>query len=303
MPIQMGKKPQAGKPAGGGKAVAGAVAGAGAGQAVSIRPSDQVSEGLLDDVDARIESVIFTLEGPPNYNAGDNVPLFVKMHLVPAEGDEVDQWWSAGDSSKFQPSEDGLSVVRVKGTGGLGQGTNAAILFRSLVDAGFPEDRMTGIDVLPGTVAHFRRIAAPKRSGLPRQEGKPDATVLAVEKIISLPWEQPKANKPTGKPPAGLLKGAPTPAAKAKAAPEPKEEEAGDVTDLAAEVVNLIIEKAGDAVEAAKLPPKAFTILAQPRFKPHRTEILALLNDAEFLTAASEAGAFQYDGEQVAAAE
>lgn len=274
MAIQMGKKS-------GGTAKANA-----SGAAMSLRPSEQVSEGLIDDMDVTFESLEFTLEAPPNYSSGDTVPLFIRAHLVPTEGEEIDQWWSCGDSSKFQPSDDGKEAVRVKGSGGIGSGTNAAVLFRSFVDGGFPEDRMTAnLTCLEGTVAHVRQLAQPKRKGLPRQEQEQrERTILCVEKVIKLPWEK------------GAGKGSTTASAKPSANGETTPEE------LAVEAIQAILEKTGGPVELKKLPAKAFLVLSQPQFKQHKKAILALLNDQDFIAAGAEEEAYSFDGEQVAPA-
>jgi hypothetical protein len=293
MPIQMQKK--AGQQAGAG---AGKQSGAPAGQRgamaegspVSLRPSDQVSEGLLDDCDVTFESFIFTLEAPPNYNAGDAVPLFVKASLAVDGGETVEQWWSAGDSSKFQPSEDGDTAVRVKGSGGLGQGTNAAALFRSIVDAGFPEDKITaGLSCFVGMNAHMQQVAM-NRKGLPAQEGKRPSTTLLVAKINRLPWEQAGKVAPKGKAATSTKT---TPAT--RTAPAASN---GDVTDDAAAIIATILAKG--PCKSASLPAKAFPHLAG---KANRADILNLLKDADFLVAASEAGHFQFDGETVSANE
>jgi hypothetical protein len=261
MPINLKK--------GGSKAVASE-----GGQAVSLRPSDQVSEGLLDDMDVTMSDWQFTLEGPPNYNSGDAVPLFIKVTLSPDEGDSTYQWWSAGDSAKFQPSEDGKEARRVKGSGGLGQGTNAAILFRSIADAGFPEDKMTAnLGCFEGMRAHVKRIAAPKRSGLPQQEGRGLSTVLAVEKILQLPWEKKAAPK-AGAAASSKKTSSPAPAATSNGD--------ADVNDLAMAVLQTVLEKT-NPIAITKIPMAAFKILSQEEYKPHRSDILLLLKDEEFL--------------------
>lgn len=286
MAIQMVKK---------GAAASGKSAASGSGQAMSLRPSDQVSEGLIDDMDVTFETLEFTLEAPPNYSSGDSVPLFVKAHLVPVEGEPLDQWWSAGDSSKFQPSDDGKSAVRVKGSGGIGSGTNVAALFRSIVDAGFPEDRITGdLSCFEGMVAHVRQVAQPKRKGLPRQEeNQRERTILCVEKIVKLPWE---TGKGAGRAGAGT-------SASASASASSKSNGESSDEELALEVVAAILEKAGGPVDAKKLPAKAFLVLSQPKFKQHKSGILKLLGDAEFVSGGAESGAYDFDGEQVSPAQ
>lgn len=296
MPTKIGKASNSG-------AKESATSNGGGGTELSLKPSDQVSEGLLDDMDVTFEDMVFTLEQPPNYTSqSDKVSMFLKVHLKPTDGsDETDQYYSAGDSRKFQPSEDGKTAVRMSGSGGMGQGTNAAVLFRSIVDAGFPEDKITAsLTCFEGIVAHVRRIAV-ERKGLPQQEGKRPSTVLAVEKIIKLPWENKSPNGSSGKSKSSTPapSGSKSPASNSK---EPSENsENSELSDEATAVLAEVLNVEGKAIKKSQLAAKAFKILAS--HKDHRTEILTLYKNDDFLSQAAENLGATYDGEVLAPAE
>lgn len=279
------------------EAVAGAGAGGG-GTAVSLRPSDQVSEGLIDDFDALFKELRFTLESPPGYaekSSNDRVSLFVKAILVDqSDQKEYEHFWSAGDSSRFMPSEDGTSANRMKGSGGLGNSTNLAIVMRSIVDAGFPEDKITAeITCFEGMVAHMKRIAV-ARKGLLKQEGQREQTCLAVEKILKMPWENKQAAaRPTA------AKSSPT-TSKATGAVTPSSNGDADVSDEALEVLMEVVEAEGKPVKKSALAVKSFKVLAN--HKESRTAILTLFKDDDMLLALAEAGGLTFDGETIAAA-
>lgn len=178
-----------------------------AGGAVSFRPSDQqAGGGLIDDVDVTLISLRFV---EWNYGGKIETPVpALQVKMKDAEGEEHEQYFSAGDAKFLMPSEDGLQILNRPGSSrsGLNDNANASIFIASIVNAGFPEDRITNsIDCFEGLAAHVKRIAQPKRGGLINPGGgKPgrEATVLTVESIISLPWEKSKM-------PAAAVKGAP----------------------------------------------------------------------------------------------
>lgn len=282
-------KPGAAKPTG--KAQPGQPAG---GNVISLRPSDQQQGGLLDDVDVTFTDVNFV-----EYDYGGSIStpvLALHATLLDGEGKANEQYWSAGDLSRFQPSEDGLSIVAVGASKGLNNNTNAAALLRSVVDAGFPEDKFGdgSVDVLEGLVAHVNRVAQPKRAGIQTGADKKfDPTVLVVTKVVKLPWEK------------GSPKGAATPktagtagkTAASTAAASPSEGDS-DLTTEAAETLVLVLGENNGSIPKAKLAGKLFKPLMK---NANRGELLKLLTDDEFLANGAEYG-WEYDGETITAA-
>ena len=143
---------------------------------------------------------------PDTFTAGgaglnDVNATFIKNRFVQcelqAEGEKttVLQYFSAGDLKRFQPSEDGRQLEKVGSAETLNNNTNFNTLIKSIRDAGFPSDKLDtedqGIGALDGLYAHVIQIPQQKRAGL---EGSKDGkTVMVVDKIIKLPWENTTA--------------------------------------------------------------------------------------------------------------
>lgn len=291
-------------------------------QYASLNPEDFTSGGLLDDVDVRFESCRFT---EWDYNGAVDHPvlalLVVMKYADPATGQEAsaDQYYSAGELSRFYPSEDGSHAVAVAGSKGLAGGTNSAILIKSVIDAGFPVDQFGDGDVskMEGLVAHINRIAQPKRGGriTGQTQSGYEATVAVVTKIHTMPWEvtapqtrpAPKAmaaragagapalSKSTGVPGRGAA-GVGRPAPARAGTPTTAAQEASDVSEEAAGILLAILENKGGTVAKMSIPPASFKLLAG---NPNRSEILNLLADDEFLGV--EDYGWSFDGKQVTA--
>lgn len=170
---------------------------------LSLRPSTFTAGGsLIDDVDATVIRARFEMF---DYGGkSDSVPSPTLMLILKDKEDvEHTQYYSAGDASRFAPSEDnnadlnGINLVPLGDNSAMNGGCNAALLLNSLVQAGFPEDKLDSGDsrVLEGLVGHWNRVPQPKRSNLPKKEGQREAMILICSSIISLPGEaKPKPN-------------------------------------------------------------------------------------------------------------
>lgn len=293
-------------------------------QYASLNPEDFTSGGLLDDVDVTFESSRFV---EWDYNGTIDRPvlalLVVMKYADPATGQEAsaDQYYSAGELSRFYPSEDGSHAVAVAGSKGLAGGTNSAILIKSVIDAGFPVDQFGDGDVsrMEGLVAHINRIAQPKRGGriTGQTQSGYEATVAVVTKIHQMPWEAaapqsrpapkamaaragagaPASSKSGPAVPGRAAPGVGRPAPPRAGTPTTAAQEASDVTEEAAGILMAILENKGGTVAKMSIPPASFKLLAG---NPNRSEILNLLADDEFL--AVEDYGWQFDGKQVTSA-
>jgi hypothetical protein len=168
---------------------------------ISLRPSSfTAGGGLIDDADVEITKARFVqydFEGK-----SENGPsLCLMLVLADTEKNDHVQYFSAGNLAYFVPSEDpknpdlnGITIVKVGDKESLNGGTNTAIMLNSLVQAGFPEDKMDAGDVrvLEGLVGHVNRVPQPKRSNIAKKEGQRDPMVLVFTKILSMPGEQKK---------------------------------------------------------------------------------------------------------------
>jgi hypothetical protein len=255
-------------------------AGAGSGRAatppagmVSLKPSDQQQGGILDDVDVTFTECSFV---EYDYNGKVDKPtLALKVVMNDGEADHV-EYFSAGDLARFQPSEDGKYVVAVAGAKGLNSNSNCGIFLKSLVDMGFPEDRVTGkVDVFEGINAHVNRIAQPKRSGLQRTSER-EPTVLVVTKIHKMPWDV--AGKKTKTAPAPAVNG----------------ESTDDVTEEAIGVLLQVLEAKGGSVKRSGIAAASFKFLAG---NANRAGILKLLTDDDFI--GTEDMGWEYDGQTI----
>jgi len=160
-----------------------------------LNPSEFVDGGMLNDIDVLFKSARFSMF---DYGGKAEAVPALKIELVPDGEDDVkEQYWSAGGADKWQPSEDGKRLLPIGSATHLNTNTNIYPLLKSLVDAGFPSDKLgDDISVLDGLKAHVTRI--PITRNISRDDGaKKDQTVLIVSKIINLPWET--SAKTTGK--------------------------------------------------------------------------------------------------------
>src|SRR3990167_6088446 len=134
-----------------------------AGQTAGLKPSEFVEGGgVVSDVDVGLKEVAFVLWDYNGRAPVRNPAIMAKM--VEDEGTEHVQYWSAGQSKDWMPSEDGKKLVAVGSGSGLNSGSNAGILLTSIVNAGFPEDKIgDDITVFQGMRCHVIRVPAPKR--------------------------------------------------------------------------------------------------------------------------------------------
>lgn len=255
-------------------------------EGASLKPSEMTEgTGLIDDVDATWKECSFEMF---DYGGKVSQPVpALKAVLETDDGEEVEQFWSMGASKDWIPSDDGKRLIAVGSATTLKSSSNGAILLTSLVNAGFPEDKIgDDIGVFEGMVAHMVRIPAPKRPGLkrqPREDGREyEQTILTVGEIITLPWEKKKAK---GAPKKTAAKGAPKKAA-AKKAEAPADD---DVNEAAVGFMMAALAEAGDeGLTKKELPTKAFQALKDD---PNRNAIVQLVYQDEFL----ESGPWNYE--------
>ena len=170
------------------------------GKGIGLKPSEFAEGGgLLDNITAKWKQCRFVMW---DYNGNGPMSPALKV-TMDVDGDEAEQYWSAGRAEDWAPSKDGTTLVSVGTARGINKGSNLAILISSIIEAGFPEDKLDdNCTVFEGMVAHMVRVPAPKRTGIvktPRADGKTfEATILVVDKIEQLPGEK-KGAKTTAK--------------------------------------------------------------------------------------------------------
>ena len=241
-----------------------------AGQTVSFKPSTFVAGGaLISDIDVTWAEVRFA---EFDYNGKIPVPIpTIMAKLVDDDGVETIQYWSVGSSDDWSPSEDGKKLIAASGATVIKDSCNGAILMNSIVNAGFPEDKMNDNDItatFQGMKTHVIRQAAPKRNIVkePRADGRVyEDTVLVVSKIIALPWEK---------------KGV---AAKGAAKPQSAGATSGDGDELSTKAVGLVMEilaTEGKPVPKQQLVTKVFQAV---KSDPDRNKLVQLVHSDQFL--------------------
>lgn len=253
------------------------------GQTALLKPGSFVEGGgLISDVDVVFQEVKFAMW---DYNGSipvANPAVMVKM--TEEDGTEHVQYWSAGQSKDWVASDDGKKLVAVGNASGINSSSNAGILLTSIINAGFPEDRVTDdIGVFQGMKCHVIRQAAPKRNVVkqPRADGRVyEDTVLIVSKINQLPWEK---------------KGAATKTAAGKAATPTAVENDGDaIAAKATDVVMEILTAEGKGIPKQQLVTKVFQAA---KSDPDRNKLVQMVHKDEFLSN----GPWAYSGGVVSA--
>jgi len=163
---------------------------------ISMSPDDFVEGGgLLDDVDVKVVKSRWTMFTYPNSDI--SVPAL--EWVVQAEGSDetVNQIWSVGSAKDFlpNPSDDGATLIPVGTATGIRKSSNVAVLLNSLINAGFPKDKMAdgNAGVFEGLECHILRRPAPKRPGLKKPAREFEETIPEVSQIHKLPWEGGKS--------------------------------------------------------------------------------------------------------------
>jgi hypothetical protein len=244
---------------------------------VSFRPDSYVEGGgLLGDVDVTFVSCEFLL-WDYNGNSPNSVPAFKAELEVDGQEEHVEQYFSCGKDTDWEPSEDGKSLVPIGKATGLNKNCNFAMLVNSMIEAGFPADKIDNdCSIFEGLVAHVVRVPEPKRPGLvrqPRADGKEyEKTIMVVDSIIKLPWEGKNAKKGTG----AAKKG--TTAAKGKEA-----EETGGDDEIKEKVQGAIMEilaKNPKGIDKKKLAGEVFKYFKDD---PDKQACVKLAYDDDFL--------------------
>ena len=165
---------------------------------VNIRP-DLAGEGggLLDDFDGIIADLKFVMT---DYDGSMPEPVPVGQITFDIDGEEIIQLYSVGGSGDFAPDDTGRGLKKLKSKSALTKTCKYVMLVDSLVQAGFPINRMDAKDCssIIGTKGHFLRKAV-EYKGLKRKRDDRESTVLLCTKIITLPGEGEVKGKAKGK--------------------------------------------------------------------------------------------------------
>lgn len=252
----------------------------------SLKPDTYTAGGLVDDVDVTFKKLRFC-----EWDYAGTIPnaaLALCLEMEDDEGEDHIQYFSAGDIKNWKPSEDGKRLVRSGSASSLNDNTNMSQLITSMINAGFPENKLEeDISIFEGMYCHVLRKAQPKRAGLIQpEEGARARTVLLVTEIHKMPWEK-KSGKAKAKAKATKVE------AKEKA--EDSGGGGGD-DDLATKasdtVLEILLENDGGPLTKVELSKAVFKKLAKDS---DRNKVVQMVHTEDFLTA----GDWQYDGSEI----
>lgn len=266
---------------------------------ISLKPSDAVSGGgLLDDADVTLKACRAAMW---DYNGTVKVPVValqatIEQILEDGSAQDIIQYYSAGDSKNFVPSDDGRKFVPVSDATGLNSNCNAMLFLVSLINGGFPEDKVgDDLSVFDGTKCHVKRMLQPVRPGFvpANTGGKGDGKILLVTpgSISQLPWDAPapaKSGKKATPAVAPKVNGGVSPAASASAPAS----DIGSNQELAADAVGFMLQvlaNKGGSLTKAQIGQEIFKAAAA---HPQRAKLVQLAFSDEFL----KAGPWQFDG-------
>lgn len=274
---------------------------------LSLKPEDAVVSGFLDNTDVRILSARVKMW---DYNGSIPAPIValeVQFQKLDDGSTPKPQYYSAGDPKNFVPSADFRKFVPINPDPtkrGLPEGCNALLFLASLINAGFPANKVTDdVAVFDGTDIHVVSVPQPKRDGLAPQV-KADGTVkknniVIAQKVLRLPWEAGQS-LPTPGNAAGVQGQGPVPMASVGgqlgqvmapnpgmamqapqvAASSPQTPAGVDLAAKAAEGMLAILSGKGGSISKAALAQEAFKYFAKD---PDRNALVQLVFKDEFL--------------------
>jgi hypothetical protein len=248
-------------------------------EGISFSP-DNFESGLVDDIDATITSVDCVTW---SYNGKAQPAPAGKIGFKPDDAEAFEQHYSAGSLDRIYPADDGSTFFRKgssKGSAGLGSGSNFAMFIISLVEQGYPKDKLDNIRNLVGLYGHFARVPQPERAGLAAQkkEGDRPKTILICKTIHKLPWEKEgnvKLAQAQGKQVA-----APTPISKPNGSPAAQNQYPADLFTTAVAYAMSVLEKNGP-MPIDKLGMACYTLAGNGA--KYRREVINYVKTADFL--------------------
>jgi len=264
------------------------------GDVISLDPETFAGGFAGDDVDVDWTDcswVLFNYAGKRTENE-----LAFRVQGVTEDGQRMDQHYTAGKTAleNFVPTEDGKGLKKVGTKSVMPTGSNFSLLMTSLINAGFPRDRLARgrADSMDNLRVHMKSVPQPERKGLLNPATAPGGgpkTILVVQKIIHLP-EQKRVMFKAALSPAGVAVGtgpaamAPQVGTSAPAA-TPQADDGGEAETNAVNAVLEILVASDGQIAKGKLTGEIFK-----RFKDasQRKAVLDYAFDDAWLTSRDE---------------
>lgn len=254
---------------------------------VSIRPTEAVQMGLIDNFDGEITDALFRKF---DYNGKGKAVLSLAIEIKPDDGEAFVQDYSAGEAAlkNFVILTGNRKVKAVNPSiTGLPDGSNAIKFLGSMVSGKFPEELMSDdVSCLIGTRAHFLRVANAAPAGVVRAADAKENTILLVSNVLSLPSENQNAGKkgagkPTGKK-TGAAAGAPAQVAQAAA---PVAQNAAPVDNLNDKVQGIVLAILAGRGGSATKQEVAQSLFADYSSDADRNKMIGIVSKDDFLGA------------------
>ena len=164
---------------------------------VSIKPSDALISGSLNDIDATIKECRYVLYTGKQGNQPAKTTL--RVTYEDDNGTDHEVYYGVSKVEQFIPNEDGTKLQKV----GTASGINNKVAYfhwaNSFVEAGFPTTKFSGSlsTVFEGYKVHLLNKNA---GNFKAQDGKDvDYNVLCVSQILSSPDDAVTTTKTTNK--------------------------------------------------------------------------------------------------------
>jgi hypothetical protein len=261
----------------------------------SLLPGNADVSAYLDGVEATIVSCRAATTDYDGKVTPAVPAIAVQFHVDSFAADKQPriQHYSAGNPEHRIPSDDGKRFKVFGNKKGLPKDSNALQFVNSIVNAphvsgqgGFPQDRIgDDLSVFEGMRVKLRSEAQDKTrmvEGQKKDDSKKERTIVLVDQIVALPWENTVKPATTAAPKATAKSAAPNPGTATPAAGGPMADNGARDAALDAVVQLLADDKNAGAVEKAKLGPLSFRILSQNPNRLNATKLLSQ-NASEFL--------------------
>lgn len=246
----------------------------------SLLPTDADVSAFLDGAEATIVSsraAMFDYNG----TLTQAVPsIAVQFHVAAMEKQPNVQNYTVGKADHRIPSDDGTRFKVFNGKSGLPKDSNGLKFVTSIINAGFPLDKLSDdLSVFENMKVRLRSEALPKTD----QTSK-DKTIILVSEIVKLPWENTEKPAAKGAAKASTTKAATKPASAAApaAAANPLQDEAAVQAATDAVLTLLSDEKHAAGIGKAQLGPLSFRLLSNNPARLGATKLLSQLA-SEFL--------------------
>jgi len=237
---------------------------------------EALAEGgtFFDDFDGVISDIRFIMT---DYNGKAKTPVAVCKVTLRVGDDESTQFYALGGDGDFVANETGTGLEFLKAKTKPTKQTNYGRFLKSLIDAGFPENKMDADDIsyLVGLDAHWLTSPVESTGSNKKKEGEKEHTVLLCTKINKLPWESDAAK--------GKAKG------KAKGNAKVVDDDLANI--VAGIIQGIAIDNDGEMTKAAML--SAMFKSPDVDNSGNKKGVLQLAKDDTFLKSRSE---WQFEG-------